>query len=343
MPYVYRAYQAARLARRAYGTYQAVRPFFKRNTRSAGTQTGPVRFSRMSNHGTKGSGVTIQHDERRQYRKKRMPKRKRKRWVKFVKKVNAVIDKNLGDKSIVLSATMTQIVTYGIQNYGATVLYGSRGDAAKPADEVAIGSADIVRIMDNENPTAGYVNKKYHFSSAVMDVTFRNTPIPENNETINQIELDLYHYIVIRKTDNFSTPAEIYDDVAGENPPTGAWPSLGLQILGATPFALGRAGYYLRIIKKKKVLLPAYSCTTYQIRDPKNRTFSGEDVEAANSFGIPYVTQGVFWIFRGAPGYNGIGDLVASTGAQLQITCTRAFHYHVNQDNADETGTAITG
>ena len=56
---------------------------------------------------TSGIGVTIQHDARLVYRKRRMPYGRRKRWRSFANRVHAISEKELGSQQVVFNKSET--------------------------------------------------------------------------------------------------------------------------------------------------------------------------------------------------------------------------------------------
>jgi len=137
--------------RRAYNNFRAR---FSRATgkRRAGgraqTYTNVKRKRVSSNTGILGG---TNADIRMIYRKKRMPKKKRKRWANFVKKVGAVEERSLGTRTVLFNDLITQTsgATTG-QNTLTLCLYGFvNGTAGWMNDMNAIGQ------LENEtNPTA---------------------------------------------------------------------------------------------------------------------------------------------------------------------------------------------
>jgi len=130
-----------------------------------------------------GTGTTRQHDAKVQYRKKRMPYRKKKKWISHVKKVKAVLAQDDGTKTVLFNAQISSSTSSGAtrQNYQFHCLYGCNGSASVSE----IGSADLEKIFTNATVSAINTNKLM-FKSAVMDMTIANTG------TV-RCELDLYH------------------------------------------------------------------------------------------------------------------------------------------------------
>lgn len=119
-----------------------------------------------------GNGVTSQYDKTLVYRKKRMPRRKRKSWKKFVKKVRRAMEKDYGKTSVVFNHLQDR-VTGGIIVPGADQgrsechLYGFSGtiDTSGVSDGIS-GARDINVICANDTRIGP--STKVKFCSAVL-------------------------------------------------------------------------------------------------------------------------------------------------------------------------------
>ena len=128
-----------------------------------------------------GQGISTQHDVSRVYRKKRMPRRKRKRWTRFIRKVDAVAERNLGSRTVVFNVTTSwtnQVA--GLQDVGYCALYPASSPTASGGVTIMNDLAQIGTFENvNLNPTAAdgstiWASTKIIFKSAVLDITFRN-------------------------------------------------------------------------------------------------------------------------------------------------------------------------
>lgn len=275
-------------------------------------------------------GVTGQHDIQHQYRKRRMPRRKRLRWKKFVKKVHAVNEKQTGSTTIVRNATISTIAAANAQNYLACVLYGNKGgnemNDVGNDDISTIWAADarLGPLANNQNTTA-----KAIFTAAVLDVTFRNIPV-EGFLGVDQ-EVDIYEVGFYDRTSANNTH-QIFGSAQNQTtlltPATGANVDLTMQIRGVTPFDFPMAikAGKIKIFKKTKVFLPVGGTTTYQYRDPKTHIIGYNDTwDDSNGYIKPGVTRGIIAVHKPVVASPNQGSLVAGV--------TRTYRYHVNQDN----------
>lgn len=137
---------------------------------ASGVKTAYRRFSRgTQRNGKKGvtvSGVTNQHDEKTIYRKKRMPKGKRRAWKKFTKKVKAVELKDRGLQVVSYEGTKSCVAAPGGGNWLAAHFYGE-GAGVSSSKEVGLG--DIQQVSRHANAVA----EKYTAANILGNNNFR--------------------------------------------------------------------------------------------------------------------------------------------------------------------------
>lgn len=279
-----------------------------------------------------GAGVTGHFDQKWIYKRKRMPRRKRKQWTRFVKKVDAANHRGLGTQSIVFNASDTLSWPVGTQGFGSVALYGLFG--GQSLDTIGMGTADLNKIVGG----LGYqINEKIMFRSAVLDVTFTNTGVP--GEDGSNVEVDVYEYVW--KKQNVSGSAQQLYFQAAANTPTlpGA---LGLlpTSRGATPFQFPEASQFLKVLNKKKYLLPVGASATYQVRDPKNRIFDCGTAfvgETGAREGLIGWTKGIIIIAKGIANLAGTDPLGGIT-----VGCTRTYSFKKEDVEGNNDGFLLT-
>lgn len=274
------------------------------------------------------AGITQQHDSRMVYRRKKMPYRKKRQWVKFSRKVNAVITKNIGANVNIFNSSISSIsgTTAFPQGYQFHVLYGKRG---------SVGSSITDSGVDDIFQTARrglVVNDaaKYQFTSAVLDYTGTNI------STVT-MEVDIYHVVFWKEAGYLSPEAAL---IAAQNatPTNSATPApMTLQQRGVTPFDIPVfiRSIGLKILKKIKYFVAPGNAITYQIRDSRNRMIAGTEISDNNpDFVQPGWTQGILIIHRPIPGY----PVIADPGYVLSSGVTRKYSMKILQDNANVDG-----
>lgn len=261
-------------------------------------------------------GVTANYDRSTQYRKKRMPRRKRKAWAKFFRKVKAANLKLLGTRTVVFNSQMQTNVTAATQAVQVFALYGKNGDV----DSVnSVGFRDLSRIFSND-PELNAENKSALFGSGIVDFTMHNT----GN---TQLEVDLYELYTYGMDHGGSYFTDQQD--AELVTPTIAGTPLTLTTRGATPFdfpVMIKKGY--KIYRKTKYFLPPGNTATAQYRNPRNHKVTGNQV-LTNSADFHYrkLTKVYVFIFKSVAGTIEDG--------QLTVGVTRKFMYKILEDTND--------
>lgn len=280
---------------------------------------------------TSGVVTTQQQDYKTQYVKKRMPRRRKKAWKKFTKKVVAVQKNALGTRTWLTNGAISQTTSTTFpQNFSVALMYGFRGTAA--ANEIGVNDLDSLVARElSATPN----NLKFTVYSAILDVTIVNTSAPDAGFTPS-IEVDIYHVKFYRESNfaNFGAAhaRAITDDANLPNSPTAAANRAQLTQRGATlfdvPILISKTG--MKILKKTKVFLAPNQQTTYQIRNPKNITFSAQDIRegatTGDTFAYPKHTEGIIVVHK--PVVNA-GNVVNTT---MSMGVTRKYCYVVDSD-----------
>lgn len=256
-------------------------------------------------------GVTSQHDVRTVYRKRRAPKWKRKSWKRFVKKTNAVIQKNLGSQIYTRNNSQQYTATAGLQGAAAPGgLYQVAGTS---------GWCDDLKTIFQGRFGAAPANlgQKLLFYSCIYDTTFTNTSVS------GVLEVDVYH---IKHFKDLGTSDCVFGLANGFNAlltATGA-AAISYTDRGITPFECPtflQSG--IRIVSKKKYFLSQGVAATYQIRNPKNIWISHEEIYNKINDGEPVLkkcTESLLFMFKLAPGSEAVQP-------KLTIGSTRIYKY----------------
>lgn len=285
--------------------------------------------TQTSSRSKRGSSnyVTTQHDTVRQYRFKRMPKAQRKKWVKKVK-ANAAMDFALaGTRTSVYNGSLEKSIRTG-QTQGAMSvhLYGNNG--AEETIDGAIweyGHADVNYLIsrDAQLTSAGQQLPKFRFTSAVIDITARNSST--NNLAL---EVDLYVVKYTSETDAksfWSLHNQSVNKLNNSN--TGSAGPLSLEKRGVTPFDIpSLASYGVKILSKQKFFLPNGNTFTYQYRDPRNHHYHVGQQSDNDGFILPHQTISLLAVFKPIVGGS-------TADAKLTIGCTRTYRYGIIGQN----------
>ena len=229
--------------------------------------------------------LTTQFDSRRLYRFKRMPKRKRRAWVRFSKKVQAVTNL-LGNNYLSYTSVGNQSVAAGTQAYSHSLIYGVDGvstgfgirDIAVVVSDLGVATTDQAKLM---------------FKSVSLDAEWNADP-----SNTSSITLDIYE-IIVRKDISRSTANNISDmfylGIFELDTVPGAGGSLQANQVGVTPFQSKLFCQNIKILSKTRVRMsPGQTCHK-ELRDPKNRrimyTPATSQLLAKGGW-----TRGFFWI-----------------------------------------------
>lgn len=341
------AYAAGRLARYAYNNRNTIRGYanqamsaIRKNGRARMVNNRRLRTGRR-NYTSSGVGVTAQHDATNIYRKKRMPRYKKRRWRKFVKRVHAVSEKELGSRTVVFNESLTNSnITSANQLCSTWCLY--------PNQSGTQWLRDLSEMYANENtgnPTAAAgetidATTKFIFQSAVMDLTFRNHSYLATTETLSgKMEVDVYELTMKRRTmDELTAVGNLTDALVNSDASTkvigGSGTSINIGLRGVTPFdlphALSRWG--IKIHKKTKYFVESGGTFTYQVRDPGRYSLTREDMEQVKGFNRPGMTRIVYFVTKMVPGVS-IGNTSGLTVQEYIIGCTRKYMYKIEGMN----------
>nr|WAE43018.1 MAG: capsid protein [Cressdnaviricota sp.] len=303
----------------------------------------PIRSTRRAvRSGRSGRGTTTQHDRQSVYSKRSMPRGKKRQWRKFVSKVNAAAEKDLGTRTVVFNKSQAYGNTASTnQGYAYLALYSANGTG----DSFMADLYNISNLENTGNPTAAAgttVDKttKFLFKSGILDITVRNT------SSINlagvqtaapeaKLEVDVYE---------ITSPVE-WDDTLGVKSDVsaalfvgdtqtlnigGAGTAIKPDLRGVTPWDMPAAlsHYRLRIQKKTKYFLQNGETFTYQMRDPKRRKTDRSKMVNALGGNRPGWTKHLYFVFKLVPGLS-IGTAVNTYTEQLTIGMTRKYFYKI--------------
>lgn len=296
-----------------------------------------------------GQGVTDHFDARVIYRKKRMPRGRRRRWRSFVKKVNTVSERDLGTQTVVFNRLSTvSNQTSGNQIFYDFGLYGLASTQFEYNDLKKI--SDLYAAADNtvSKGLAVGPSSKIIFHSGVLDVTFRNSSTFFDGTTTRaaselKMEVDVYEL-----TCNMTSAEQagvVFNDCRGlfNQSPTktepiggGATPEITRTDRGSTPFdfpyTLSRFG--LRILKKTKYQLSNNDTFTYQLRDPRRHVAQLDKLNQTDGFNMPGWTRIILIICKAAPGFL-IGSSANTYTEKLDIGITRKYMCKVENYTED--------
>jgi len=270
-------------------------------TRSLGGRSYSSRSSGRSYRGSaiNASTVTDQHDIKTQYRRKAMPKRKKRSWIKFSQKVKAVEASGRGSQTLVINDQV--ITSWGeaidpttgnrFQGISEVNIYSVNNDAQGARDkdlilnEVSnytrtyVGAAGLEYLSGS---TIEETRLKAAMMGARIDITYTNTGT-------YTLELDLYTFThknrpSVSDLDAYINMKEAQEGYVALGPGgrltyesggTLSTPgsAISLQYRGVTPFQCPGIMKYTgaRCLKKDKVLISPGNSVTRSYADNKHK------------------------------------------------------------------------
>lgn len=295
-----------------------------------------------------GMGITTQHDERRIYRKKRMPRRQRRRWKLFKNKVLAVSEKDLGTRTIVFNKFVNWQNTSATGHVVANVALYAGKSANTYLNDLNQICADEIGAYTVATGVAVDNTTKFIFKSGVLDLTFRNSSlftadgVTYNANPAAKLETDVYELLVrhsgVDSTGTYNDVFAMFQASATDTKTIGgAGTGIAINTRGCCPFDLPAAlsKYGIKILKKTKFMTPNGDTFTYQVRDPRRHV--GEyGLISTVGVNMKGWTRWIFIISKLVAGLT-----VAPAGnpntyvESLDIGITRKYFYKIEGVNED--------
>lgn len=303
-----------------------------------------------------GRGVTNQHDRQIIYKKSRMPRRYKKSWRIFKRKVNAIAEKNLGTNTVVFNGKYTFSNSDStLHGLAEVALYGLNSST-----HAVYNDLNNISALGNPNDftaAGGYpvdLTTKYYFQSAVLDITMRNVSEFTSTFDLNTactLEVDLYE-ISVKQGSSYKTSGSItgndFNSFSqylkrgdGDTKVIGNAVGVGLSSIepdkrGTTPWdhpdAISKFG--IKIWKKTKFFIANGQTATYQYRDPRRHVSSHMNLVEQISCNKPRWTRHIFIVFKAVPGIV-VGGAPGMTTEKLVIGATRKYMY--KQEGVNQT------
>lgn len=306
-----RKFRQTTLSRAAYGIGQYAGRSLYNRYRGTGSRT---------TSGSKSANpfpITGEHDARALYRRKRMPRGRRRRWVSFVRRTKAVIQKSLASSFFVALRQAILSSANSKQNaYDGHVALQSSTTKTNWNDIPRIHTR-VQELATAQSPTGtNYFPDKFSITGYLVETQITNTGT-------STAFIDLYYW---RAKRNVAYPFnavtslglnELMDwamSTTQPNFPTGG-STLDRFDYGVTPFQNTVLAKYIQIYKKVRVKLSPGGVTQISQRSGRNHYFNW-DYASGQTF-IAGKTNGIYMIFYGAPNTTQFvaapADLVFST------------------------------
>lgn len=284
---------------------------------------------------TSGRGVTFQRDHELIYRKRRMPRRRKRRWKSFIRKSVAASEKALGSRTVVRNEQFSFATSGTTGNTNDTVGQVALYPINNGTNEYL---KDINRIAsDTDIPQTG----KLIFQSGVMDLTLTNISSSDDLDRKDiPMEIDIYEISAGRNFEKATGDKgllDVFSEGFSDTPTlatSGTDSGLGITTRGSTPWDCpqGLSMYKLKIWKKTKYRLSGGQSLSYQMRDPRRHVFEKGYVGELLGSNYPGVTKWLLIIGKPIVGFP-VGLLGVT---EMRIGITRKYLYKLKEKNEDK-------
>lgn len=234
--------------------------------------------------------LTGENDRGVVYRRKRMPARRRKNWVRFKRKVQSVVLGATAKKYAVLRRPFTILSAANFQN---SVQYhtamGLNGEVDTFNDvSVLFDAAVTENLVDAGLKASG----KLHISGWMVETQVVN-------ESVTTAYVDMYYWRCKKNVPStLGGINQILEEGFADMGTLGAVP-VARETYGVTPFQCNQFTNYIRVWKKVRVKLAAGGVTQVETRSGKNyrKTWG-----IAEDLAMDRDTEGIYMMFYGTPG-----------------------------------------
>lgn len=304
--------------------FRIAKTLFAGAAKQAASAAGKALYNKFSGGTRSQIATTTHHDVARQYRYKRMPRAKRRRWVRKIRQNDALDMHGSSTQTLALNNSLTGTLDYlangKSQNWVAVHLYGLNGDTTGVTQE--IGIEDMKYLKTTDLRLKGQSNSRVKFESAIMDLTIKN---PNVN---NGLEVDIYEVMyrtTSKQTSMTNLHADIFNTTVSNRSPSSPNDIAAWDRRGITPFDTVQFGALgAKILSKKKAFLPPGATVTHQYRDAKNHYFGPDTFDDTTGYIKPYVTRTILLVYKTIA-----GEAISGSNPTIVLGVTRIYKYKI--------------
>jgi len=271
-----------------------------------------------------GGGVTQQFDKSYQYRYRRMPYAKKRKYVRKVKNFKSMQMGQLATQIFIRNDTVVGGASWPLQGFTAVHINGinTAGD---------IGGDDLLALMDRTAPVISdaeplaatrQANTRYGsiiLDTAILDITLKNSGT-------TAFEMDVYHIVYTNDFQGAANLQALFSVSSAPDGISGSTSDITLFQRGATPFDFPVATKYgVKVLKKTKYFVPVGNTFTYQLKLRKNKAVNGAFVYGTGMYRKKGLTETLLFVGKGVP--------ESDADSRWTIGCTRRYAYRVMANN----------
>lgn len=302
--------RAQKFARTSYKVARAVAPLYKTYRGYTNTK-GSVRHA--------PGPITGESDYRSVYKRKPFPRGRKKRWIKFTRRVKAVAEKLVAPQQMVCRRNAT--IVSAIATQATTSLFtvlGSFGGNDETDD-----LRQMYENVFNLAGTTGTVGTTLLVNSMRVHITGWLAEIMIANNASNVTYIDCYYWRCKRDVPNaYNNLGDIFTggftDMAQTTvgASTSAPQKMDINDYGVTPFQCHLFSRCFQVYKKTRVKLAAGGTCQLELRSGKNY-YRSASFDRNYTF-LKNCSEGIFFVQYGSP------------GATAPVTSTTNVQYSMN-------------
>lgn len=282
--------------------------------------------------------MTSQRDVKTIYRRKPMPRRRRKQWVSFKRKVTATQIANSALMSFFRQQVMYLTTAANASSFTTATIYSYGGiNGTEGTTGSASGTGQGDDLVDFWTTKYGLTSvgrsRKTMFASACMDVHIRNSGAASGI-------LEIYEIIARRdygsSSVSYDSIEELYTNGFTDTVATPLFTAVTSSTLGSTPFQNKLFCQQFKVLKKTRVEISAGETISMQMRDPKNRVAYGAEMNA-NLIFKRGATRGYLFQLYGEPSGTATQK---TTACECRVTVLKSYTYRELDSQPATTGLA---
>jgi len=295
-----------------YRAVRAVTPFLSGAAASAGASIAGMMRGKSKT--IEPQANTYQHDTRTRYRRRPMPRRRKKRWVRFVKRV----------KHVSLSMQPLQIyTTEGVSNQTSSANQG--GIYSRIIGGTQVSGNDELKLTFqkayNLASAADCRPYKLYLKSICLDVEVTNTGS-------QPVILDCYTLQIRKSYDGASTLHDHWSTSIGEISSPAGGGTVSATKTAVTLFDAPNFCSFWRVMKKTEYIIGGGNTITLQMRMPADRYIDGKQIENSPQ-GLVGMSKAFFFTWHGVPSNRGGAGAAQFDATTLTFGWQTVVHYAV--------------